>query len=154
MTDLATLLAGARLEGIDVVRCLWERDHPTLRGPLSYPAQLTQHIQLAVRQPEPMPQGGAAFLIVMQVRWADENDRNVAAGEVHVRVTYAFADETAVLSQEEGKEFGHKVAQHQAWPYLRHRLQQLCMELGINPVVLPLKPLDLAAPPPDGNAQR
>jgi hypothetical protein len=145
MTDIPSLIRGARLEGIDIVRCTWERDHPDVHGPLKYPASVTQHINLMVRQPDQVPAGAAAFLIVMNVRWTEEGQppeaRAVAGGEVHIRVAYAFADSSVVVDADTAREFGKSVALHQAWPYLRHRLQLLCMELGINPVLLPLKPL-------------
>ena len=144
MTDLATLLTTTRLEAIDVVHLLCQRNHPGARGPLAYPPRLTKHLRIDVRHADTMPEGGATFLIVMQARWIPENGEEadtVALGEVHLRVAYAFADETHTLTAEVAKDFGHKVALHNAWPHLRQRLQQMCVELGLNPVLLPLKPL-------------
>jgi len=143
MSDLSPLLVGAKLLGIDVVRCFWERAHPSTTGPLTYPPLISQQLNITVRTPDPMPAGAASFLVVLQARWTPEGQPQdgLAAAEVQVRVAYAFADESLVIDQETAREFAQKIAQHHAWPYLRHRLQQLCLELGINPVLLPLKPL-------------
>ena len=155
MNTLKELVAICRLEAIDVVRCHWERAHPSTRGPLSWAPQLQQHLNLNVLTPDPLPPGGAAFLCVMHAKWSptDNVDTVVAAAEVHIRVAYAFADDTIALSAALAKELGSEVALHHAWPHLRHRLQLVCMELGINAVLLPLKPLRDAAPHPTPAAE-
>ena len=49
-----------------------------------------------MRQPEPMPAGGAVFQVVMLVRWAEEGtERNIAAVKVQIRITCGFDDEAA-----------------------------------------------------------
>jgi hypothetical protein len=143
MIDLTAMVASARLEGIDVIRCHWDRVVGELLGPVTYPAQLKQSIDIGVRHPDAMPAGGAVFLVQMLVRWESDEDIPVAAAEVHLRMAYALAEPAQALTAKEAGAFGQKVALHQAWPFLRHRLQLLCMELGINPVLLPLKPLQM-----------
>ena len=142
--ELRELVAQATLVGIDVVKCAWERAHPALVGPLTYPPVVQQHVSVDVQMPETMPAGGAAFLCILEARWSTtEGDVTtaVAAAGVHVRVVYAFGDPALLLTTDDTAKFAHQVALHQAWPYVRHRLQAICGELGLTPVILPLRPV-------------
>jgi hypothetical protein len=151
--QFAALVKAAQLLTIDVVSVHGERRHlPFAEGKLPDAAELpAPDVEMSVRYPINPTATGAAFLADIVVSWrtvspdpedgqeAKKPEQDKARLKVTMRVAYTFKDQAEAPSAELLNVFGREAAMHHAWPYLREKIQSLCLWLGLPPVVLPLR---------------
>lgn len=144
---LTRLVQAAELVSIDLVRVFGDRFHADNIGlPLVLPPKLNARVQFHMNSPKDCPKDKASFVGVLKVAWTD-GDRVVAQMEIAYRAAYALKGLTAAPSQELGLLFGSEVATHHLWPFLRERSRNISMDIGMRPLLLPLRKLKLEEPP-------
>lgn len=58
---------------------------------------------------------------------------------VRLRLVYQLREEHPPISEDLADDFAHQVVMQHAWPFFRERFRTLTAELGLTPLVLPLR---------------
>jgi hypothetical protein len=134
------LTSRSRLESIDVVRIDLQRAHAVPFGLLPVVAQLHLAMRSNVRIPNTLHPEGFAVLAEVELDWHDDDNTPVAALGLTLRLSYTLT-EVAAFDGDVVMRFATQVAMHQAWPFLRERVRSLSCEMGLPPLLLPLRHL-------------
>lgn len=136
------LVSQAKLVAIDLVELHADRSHPNVGGPLSYPPGMAIDVRVDIALPGEQPAQQASFICAVRCAWktSNDNDESLAAVAIAFRVAYGFQLDEA-LSNDEARAFGRQVAIHHAWPFLREKVRAVTCELGLPPLLLPLRHL-------------
>lgn len=142
--SLPSLVAAARLRRLDVVQASYERSPAEGDDDEERAAdgELLVEVRVAVRRKDRYPPGALSYLCEVEAKWSDaETARPVASASVTLLAAYGLEGIERALAEVEIVAFGEGVALHQAWPFLRERLRTFSVDLGLQPLLLPLKPL-------------
>ncbi len=139
--DLRDLVEVAQLAAVELVSMGASRAHESnTSAALVTPPELEVSIAINTLYPTTPQSGGSAFICSAQCHWrAKDEEAEVASCVVQYRVTYVFPGRTDALSKEQQVAFANHVALHTAWPFLRAKVQQLSVELGLPAFALPLR---------------
>jgi hypothetical protein len=156
---LAELVAASKLVSIDVVRVYSERQHGDVTsGPIDWSApDALVDVQTHLGTPAVFADDGIAFICGIKCEWrSGDNDskRILAHVDVSVRIAYDYSAYTGIKTEALIGEFGVRVASHQSWPFLRERVRTMSAELGVPPLLLPLKHLAAEKPVPTSDPTR
>lgn len=146
---LARLVQAAELVSIELVRVFGDRRHDKVGDPLGLPPKLNVHVEFHMNSPRECPKDKASFIGVLTTKWSD-GAIVVAQMEIAYRAAYALRGLDSAPSQSIGLLFGSEVATHHLWPFLRERARNISMDIGMRPLVLPLRKLRLAEEPKTG----
>lgn len=138
--QLSTLVAAAALEAIDLVDFRGGRPAQT-PGSLEVSSEGNVALRANVSA-GPFDPEWTAFFVGIDCQWhLDEPDQVFGDLKIGLRVSYSFKG----LSRHPPKEllttFARQVATHHAWPFLRERARTMSVELGLPPLILPLRHL-------------
>jgi hypothetical protein len=151
---LPGLVAAAELLGIDLVKADYSRV-PSGDGKQGTPRDLEVDIKVEVARRESYEKEALSYLCTALASWMEPTtSADIANAGVMFRVAYRLKGIERSLTDAELDAFGDEVALHQAWPFLRERLKSFSIELGLPPLVLPLRQRAQLAPasasPTDG----
>ena len=143
---LPGLVAAAELIAVDLVKADYSRT-PNGDGKQQNPREFEVGLTVEVARRDNYEKGALSFLCTALASWTESTtNADVANAGVMFRVAYRLKDVERPLTDAELDAFGDEVALHQAWPFLRERLKSFSTELGLPPLVLPLRQRGHLAP--------
>ena len=140
---LPGLVAASQLLAVETVAISAKREHDSQIGrELVLPDDLSVDVSAHAGHPKTCPQDACSFLCSVKCTWRGETNKEALASlEVVLRLSYEFRGLTEPPTTELATSFANPIAFHHAWPFLRERARTLSAEMGLPPVVLPLRHL-------------
>ena len=138
MPNLNDLTRAAELKHIDLVGFQGERANPVVGGPLQAPDELTFRCKIGVGLPNTFPDGSISFVTEANVVWEGGDGEIQAAVTIILRLAYDLRGEGRP-TDDIVNQFATQVVVHHAWPFIRERLRTMSADLGLPPLVLPVR---------------
>jgi preprotein translocase subunit SecB len=139
--DVRKLVSAATLESIDLVKVEAQRFHDGLFDARQLPTAVEYDIEASVELEvaETFQVSGTSVLVGIAVAWKDSNGKQYVTARVTFRAAYSFQGLNVSPPEPLVKIFAQDLALHHVWPFLRERLRTFSVELGMPPLLLPLR---------------
>lgn len=137
---LRALVGAAELVAIDPIRVFAARslDGGTDEA-MPLPSTLTVDTQFTHRYPKALSKDGTFVLIGLACTFKDADAKVHGETLVELRLAYHFKGLSVPPDEALIDLFAREIAMHHAWPFLRERARSLGVDIGLPPLVLPLR---------------